>query len=94
MDIIWGNVIEIFSPQLLHLQVTHQKDGNQENYSDNEKINMKSVDIFTIPDNPSERNIETVKQYLDGRFVKCEVQGKDENGNIIAVVSHSGQGGY
>ena len=94
MDIIWGNVSEIISPQLLKLQVTHQKNGNKEDYSENENINIKSVDIFSIPENPAERQLEVVKQNLDGRFVKCEIQGKDNDGNILADVSHSGQGGY
>ena len=94
MDIIWGNVVEIISPELLKLQVTHQKDGNKEDYSETEQIKMKSVDIFSIPENPSERNIDVVKENLDGRFVKCEIEGKDPSGNVIAVVSHSGQGGY
>ena len=94
MDIIWGNVSEIVSPQLLKLQVTHQKAGNKEGYSDLERIHMKSVDVFAIPENPLERKIEVVKEHLDGRFVKCEIERKDESGNLIAIVSHSGQGGY
>ena len=94
MDIIWGNISEVTSPQLLKLQVTHQKNGNKEDYSDFEKIYMKSVDVIAIPENPSERKIEVVKEHLDGRFVKCEIEKKDENGNLIAIVSHSGQGGY
>ena len=94
MDIIWGNVIEIVSPVILRLQVTHQKDGNKQDYAEGENINMKSIDIHAIPENPSERKLDEVKQHLDGRFVKCEIESKDENGNLIAAVSHSGQGGY
>jgi len=94
MDIIWGNVTEILSPELLKLEVTHQKDNNKEDYAQTEQIYMKSVDIFSIPENPSERSIEVVKENLDGRFVKCEIENKDVNGNLVAIVSHSGQGGY
>lgn len=94
MDIIWGNVSEIISPELLKLQVTHQKDSNKEDYSEMEKIYMKSVDIFSIPENPSERNIDVIKENLDGRFVKCEIENKNEDGSLVAIVSHSGQGGY
>ena len=94
MDIIWGNVIEIVSPVILRLQVTHQKDGNNQDYAENENINMKSVDIHAIPENPTERQLDEVKQHLDGRFVKCEVESKDQNGNLVGIVSHSGQGGY
>ncbi len=94
MDIIWGNVSEVQSTELLKLQVTHRKDSNKEDYSDTENIQMKSVDIFSIPENPSERELQVVKENLDGRFVKCEIEGRDQNGNLIAIVSHSGQGGY
>lgn len=94
MDIIWGNVSEILSPELLKLEVTHQKDSNKEDYAQTEQIYMKSVDIFSIPENPSERSIDVVKENLDGRFVKCEIENKDPNGNLVAIVSHSGQGGY
>lgn len=93
-DIIWGNVGKIISGQIFELILTHRKDGNNEDYSDLEKIKFTDTDIATLPTNPSECTKDLLEQNLPGLFVKCEIKERTNEGYLLASVSHSGQGGY
>ena len=93
-DIIWGNIGKILSGQIFELNLTHRKDGNQNDYSDLEKIKFIQTDIVTLPANPVECTKEQAEQVLPGLFVKCEISERDNEGILLASVSHSGQGGY
>ena len=93
-DIIWGNVGKIQSGQIFELNLTHRKDGNKNDYSDIEKIKVADTDIVTLPTNLSECTKELAEQVLSGLFVKCEIKERENDGSILASVSHSGQGGY
>lgn len=93
-DIIWGNIGNILSGQVFELNLTHRKDGNENDYADLEKIKITKTDIVTLPSNPLECTKEQAEQVLPGLFVKCEIQEKDSEGCLLASVSHSGQGGY
>ncbi len=93
-DIIWGNIGKIVSGQIFELNLTHRKDGNDNDYSDMEKIKFTETDIVTLPVNPSECTKEQAEQVLPGLFVKCEIKERDGDGCLVASISHSGQGGY
>ncbi|MFB5631663.1 MAG: hypothetical protein ACE5RN_08770 [Nitrosopumilaceae archaeon] len=93
-DIIWGNVGKVLSGQIFELNLTHRKDGNKNDYSDIEKIKIIETDIVTLPANPSDCTKEQVEQVLSGLFVKCEIKERGDEGNLLASISHSGQGGY
>lgn len=94
MDIIWGNVGKVLSGQIFEINVTHRKDGNKNDYSDIEKIKFSGTDLATLPSDPNQCTKEAIEQSLGGVFVKCEVKERDAEGNLVAFVSHSGQGGY
>ena len=94
MDIIWGNVGKVISDQIFELNLTHRKDGNKNTYSDIEKIRISETDFMSLPADINNYTKELVEENLSGVFVKCEIKDKDEEGNWISSVSHSGQGGY
>ena len=93
-DIIWGNVGKVVSDSLFELNVTHRKDGNKNNYSDQEKISIDELDVVTLSQDPAQRTKEIIEEHLLGKFVKCEINEKSSDGVLKAKVSHSGQGGY
>ncbi len=93
-DIIWGNVGKVETGQIIELSLTHRKDGNKNDYKDLEKIKVTKTDIVTLPANPAEWTKEATEEALAGLFVKCEIQDRDQEGFLLASVSHSGQGGY
>ena len=93
-DIIWGNGASVVSSDTFVLNVTHRKDGNKNNYSDIEKIKFSGTDLTTLPSDPNEFSKEMIEKNLGGVFVKCEIKERDAEGNLVAFVSHSGQGGY
>ncbi len=49
---------------------------------------------MSLPVDPNECKKEQIEQNLGGSFVKCEIKGKENDGALTSVVSHSGQGGY
>lgn len=93
-DIIWGIVKTILDPSSFEISVTHRKDDNKNNYEDVEKIRFSETDIVTIPADPNQRTKEVVEQNLKDLFVKCEISNRNNEGYLVAKVSHSGQGGY
>lgn len=93
-DIIWGNVGNVVSGEIFELNVTHKKDSNKNDYGEVEKIKFTDTDVVTIPQDPKDRSKEMVEQNIGGMFVKCEIKERDNDGNLVSFVSHSGQGGY
>lgn len=94
MDIVWGNVGKILSGQIFELNITHRKNGNKNTYSDIEKIRISETDFGSLPKDTSNYTKDLVEESLSGVFVKCEIKEKDQEGNYVSSVSHSGQGGY
>lgn len=93
-DLIWGNIKNILGLDTFELNVTHKKDDNQNQYADVEKIKFQETDIVSIPVDVSQRSKEDLEHNLKDKFVKCEIEGKDSSGYLIARVFQSGQGGY
>ena len=93
-DIIWGNGASVLSNNSFVLNVTHQKNGNSQSYSEKETILITSADLPGLPHNESEWNEESLKTCVIDAFLKCEIDAKDESGMLKARVSHSGVGGY
>ena len=93
-DIIWGNGNNIISTESFQLDITHRKDGNSEKYNDIEKIIISSVDLPGLPDNKLEWTKENLQNVIVGAFLKCEINSKNPEGDLIAKVSHSGAAGY
>ena len=94
VDIIWGNGAKIVSNNSFVLNVTHRKNGNREDYADTETIQITTVDLPGLSDNPVEWNEENLKTCVVDSFLKCEIEKKEESGILLAKVSHSGVGGY
>jgi len=93
-DIIWGTVIKIISINTFEMNVSHQKDTNNDSYQDVEEIQFTEVDIPSIPEDEASRNIPVIEQNLKSKFVKCEISGRNSENRLVCVVSHSGAGGY
>ena len=93
-DIIWGNGLRILSRNSFVLSTTHRKDGNRQDYSDSEKIQIVSADLPGLPYNESEWNEDMLKNSVVDVFLKCEIDKRTEEGILLAKVSHSGVGGY
>ena len=93
-DIIWGNGQSIISTESFQLNVTHRKDGNSEKYPDTVKIIISEVDLPGLSDNKTEWTVENLQNLIVNAFLKCEIDSKTQEGDLIAKVSHSGAAGY
>ena len=93
-DIIWGNGSDVLSNDSFILKVTHRKNGNKNNYSDTEKVEIVNADLPGFPSDNSNWNSEILKEAVNEAFLKCEIIQRNEDGILLAKVSHSGVGGY
>ena len=93
-DIIWGTVTKIITTNSFEMNVSHQKDTNNDSYQDVEEIQFTEVDIPSISADESSRTIPEIEQNLKDKFVKCEISGRNSENRLVCVVSHSGAGGY
>ena len=93
-DIIWGTVTKIISINSFEMNVSHQKDTNNDSYQDVEEINFTEIDIPSIPVDENSRNIGEIEQNLKDKFIKCEISGRNSENRLVCSVSHSGAGGY
>jgi hypothetical protein len=93
-DIIWGNVIKIISTTSFEMNVSHQKDTNDDSYQDVEEIHFTQIDIPSISADENSRDILQIEQNLKDKFVKCEISGRNSENRLVCIVSHSGAGGY
>ena len=94
VDIIWGTVTKILSKKTFEMNVTHQKEENSGNYSENEIIEFTETDIMSIPADQNLRTIQQIEQGLKDKFIKCEISNRNDQNYLICKVSHSGAGGY
>ena len=93
-DIIWGNGSEVLSKDSFILNVTHRKNGNKGDYSNSEKIKILSADLPGFPNDKIDWNSEILKDCIHDAFLKCEIDKRNDEGILLAKVSHSGVGGY
>ena len=93
-DIIWGTVTKIITTNSFEMNVSHQKDTNQDSYQDVEQIQFTEIDIPSIPVDENSRNIAQIEESLNNKFVKCEISGRNSENKLVCTVSHSGAGGY
>ena len=93
-DIIWGTVTKIISINSFEMNVSHQKDTNNDSYRDVEEINFTEIDIPSIPADEKSRNISQIGESLNDKFVKCQISGRNSENRLVCTVSHSGAGGY
>ena len=93
-DIIWGNGEKIISTDSFQINVTHRKDGNSDEYPDSVKIIISGVDLPGLSDNKSDWTVENLQGVIVNAFLKCEIDSKTPEGDLIAKVSHSGAAGY
>ena len=93
-DIIWGTVTKIITTNSFEMNVSHQKDTNQDSYQDVEQIQFTEIDISSIPVDENSRNIPQIEESLNNKFVKCEISGRNSENKLVCTVSHSGAGGY
>jgi hypothetical protein len=93
-DIIWGNGQKIISTDSFQINVTHRKDGNSKEYPDSVKIIISGVDLPGLSDNKSDWTVENLQSVIVNAFLKCEIDSKTSEGDLIAKVSHSGAAGY
>jgi hypothetical protein len=93
-DIIWGNGSNIISKNSFQLDVTHRKDGNSEKYQDTVKIIIAGADLPGLSDNEAEWTTNELEKVIVNAFLKCEIDSKTPEGDLIAKVSHSGAAGY
>ncbi|MDC0388228.1 MAG: hypothetical protein DBX08_03635 [Nitrosopumilus sp.] len=93
-DIIWGNGEKIISTDSFQINVTHRKDGNSDEYPDSVKIIISGVDLPGLSDNKSDWTVENLQSVIVNAFLKCEIDSKTPEGDLIAKVSHSGAAGY
>ena len=93
-DIIWGNGEKIISTDSFQINVTHRKDGNSDEYPDSVKIIISGVDLPGLSDNKSDWTVENLQSVIVNAFLKCEIDSKTPDGDLIAKVSHSGAAGY
>ena len=93
-DIIWGTVTKIISTNSFEMNVSHQKDDNNDSYQDVEEIYFTEINIPSIPVDEDSRKIQQIEESLNDKFLKCEISGRNSENKLVCVVSHSGAGGY
>ena len=93
-DIIWGTVTKIISINSFEMNVSHQKDTNNDSYQDMEEIQFTEIDIPSIPLDESSRDITHLEQSLKDKFIRCDISSRNNQNQLICKVSHSGAGGY
>ena len=93
-DIIWGTVTKVIANNKFEINVTHRKDGNSDEYPDSVKIIISGVDLPGLSDNKSDWTVENLQSVIVNAFLKCEIDSKTPEGDLIAKVSHSGAAGY
>ena len=93
-DIIWGTVTKIITTNSFEMNVSHQKDTNQDSYQDVEQIQFTEINIPSIPVDENSRIIPQIEESLNNKFVKCEISGRNSENKLVCAVSHSGAGGY
>ena len=93
-DVIWGNGKNVISKDTFELTVTHRQNGNSEEYQDAVKIIISDVDLPGLSDNKSSWKIDDLQKVIVGSFLKCEIDSKTSEGDLISKVSHSGAAGY
>ncbi len=84
------------------MNVSHQKDTNNDSYQDVEEIHFTEIDIPSISVDEASRTtvdeasrtIPDIEQNLKDKFVKCEISGRNSENRLVCSVSHSGAGGY
>ena len=81
-DGIGGPVVKCISGNAFELNVTHYRKDNKEQYSKIEKIIISKIDN---PDKPEYRETTQVEleQALQGKFVSCNVQYRDEKTDAL-----------
>ena len=72
-DIIRGTVTKIISINAFEMNVSHQKDTNNDSYQDVEEIHFTEVDIPSIPADEASRNVSDIEQNLKDKFVKLSL---------------------
>ncbi len=92
-DIVWGTVTKVIDNNKFEMNVTHRKDENKNEYADNEIIIFTEIDIMSIPAEPSIRTIQQIEDAIKGKFIKCEIETRSNDG-LTCKVFHSGAGGY
>jgi len=93
-DIIWGTVTKIISTKSFEMNVSHQKETNNDSYQNIEEIEFTEIDIPSIPADENSRDILSIEQNLKDKFIKCEISGRNSENHLVCSVSHSGAGGY
>ena len=93
-DIIWGTVTKIISTNSFEMNVSHQKDDNNDSYQDVEEIYFTEINIPSIPVDEGSRKIQQIEESLNDKFLKCEISGRNSENRLVCIVSHSGAGGY
>ena len=93
-DIIWGTARKIITTKTFEMNVTHQKEENNDTYTEVEIIEFTETDIMSIPDDENSRTIEQIEHGLKDKFIKCEISNRNEENQLVCKVSHSGAGGY
>ena len=93
-DIIWGTVTKIITTNSFEMNVSHQKDTNNDSYQDVEQIHFTEIDIPSISADENSRNISQIEESLNDKFVKCEISCRNSENRLVCSVSHSGAGGY
>ena len=93
-DIIWGTVTKIISTNSFEMNISHQKDDNNDSYQDVEEIYFTEINIPSIPVDEDSRKIQQIEESLNDKFLKCEISGRNSENKLVCVVSHSGAGGY
>ena len=93
-DIIWGTVTKIISTKSFVMNVSHQKETNNDSYQNIEEIEFTEIDIPSISADENSRDISSIEKNLKDKFIKCEVSGRNSENRLVCNVSHSGAGGY
>jgi len=82
-DGIGGQVLACLSGDIFEMSVTHFRKDNAERYDKIERIMIAKIDD---PQNPQyeKRTPEALERPLQGRFVTCNVQHRDEKTDILS----------
>lgn len=93
-DVIWGTVSSILDENTFVINVTQWERTNKAQYGPSEQVRIIKIEVPEVPESAGERSKDKMEQNLKGRFVRCEVKQRDDNGYLLSKVKHAVLGGY
>jgi endonuclease YncB( thermonuclease family) len=86
MDIIWGKVTNIVDGDTFDINVTHDSEDNEYEYSGEERIRIADIDEPELNTKAGERAKKDLEEKLLNENVKCKIKSRDKYDRLVCDV--------